>query len=159
MQRITGHYRFSFDDHILIAVPPERGFAFFQDMEANYCRWHPDHLGFEWREGNTLAVGTVFRFSERIDGRKLDKEVRITQVVPDRYFAFRPTGILLRSFVEQMSFGFRPDPGGFVFEAQIRMRGIGPIGRRLNRRDFAAVERHMSEEGLNLKALLEADGA
>jgi uncharacterized protein len=33
----------------------------------------------------------------------------------------------------------------------------GPLGRRLNREGFAAVERHMREEGDNLKALLEAD--
>jgi hypothetical protein len=30
---------------------------------------------------------------------------------------------------------------GFVFDAHIDMRGIGPLGRRTRRRDFGLVER------------------
>jgi hypothetical protein len=85
----------------------------------------------------------------------LEKEVRITEVEPDRFFAFAPTGGLLRAFVPWMSFAFRPEPGGFVFNAEVHLRGIGPFGRRLNRREFAAVEQHMAEDGQNLKVLLE----
>ena len=48
-----------------------------------------------------------------------------------------------------------PDGGGMVFRAELRLHGIGPLGRRLNKREFDAVELHMAEEGRNLKALLE----
>jgi hypothetical protein len=157
MQRITGFYSFRFEDRIPIAAPPEAGFAFFQDMEANYLRWHPDHLGFEWRKGRGIVPGTVIWFRERIAGKVLEKEVRITDLVPDRFFAFEPVGRLTRAFLPRMSFAFHPDAGGFVFEAEVHLRGVGPLGRRLNRREFDAVERHMDEEGRNLKALLEAD--
>jgi hypothetical protein len=159
MQQITGFYGLTFEDRIFIAAPPEQGFAFFQQMEASYTRWHPDHIAFEWRKGRGLTVGNVFWFSETINGKRLDKEVRITEVVPDRLLAFEPTSWLFRAFLRRMSFAFHPEPGGHVFEARIVMRGIGPLGRRLNRADFAAVERHMAEEGRNLKILLEAGGA
>lgn len=159
MQRVTGFYTFRFEDRTSIAATPERGFAFFEAMEDNYRRWHPDHLGFEWRRGKGLTPGTVFWFSERIGGKVLNKQVRITEAVPDRFFAFEPTGWLMRAFVPRMSFAFHPEPGGFVFEARVHMRGIGPMGRRLNRREFEAVEQHMAEEGRNLKALLESGAA
>jgi len=157
MQRRTGFFSFNFENRTFMAAPPERGFAFFEAMDANYRRWHPDHLDFEWVRGRGLKVGTMFRFSERIAGKTLTKQVRITEVVPNRFFAFEPTGWLMRVFLWRMSFGFRPEPGGFVFEAEIRLRGIGPLGQRLNQREFAAVERHMAEEGRNLKALVEAE--
>jgi len=159
MQRKTGFFSFRFEDRIFIAVPPERGFAFFQAMAENYRRWHPDHLAFEWRQGSGIAVGTTFWFSERIAGKVLEKEVRITEVVPDRFYAFAPTSRLMRAFMPRLSFAFRPEPGGFFFEAEIWLRGMGPLGRRLNRREFDAVEVHIREEGHNLKALLESGAA
>ena len=159
MQVSTGFFRFRLEDRIFIAAPPATGFAFFDDMAVNYTRWHPDHLGLEWREGRGIVPGTVIWFSERIAGKVLSGEVRITEVVPGRFFAFAPTGWLMRAFLPRMSFAFHPDPGGFVFEAEVWLRGIGPLGRRLNRREFDAVERHMAEEGRNLKRLLESGAA
>ena len=159
MQVSTGFFRFRLEDRIFIAAPPATGFAFFDDMAVNYTRWHPDHLGFEWRKGRGIAPGTVMWFTERIAGKVLSKEARITEVVPDRFFAFEPVGRLMRTFLPRMSFAFHPDPGGFVFEAEVDVRGVGALGRRLNRREFSAVERHMAEEGCNLKHLLESGTA
>lgn len=156
MLRELSFYDFQFEDSIRIDAPAEQAFAFFEDMEANYRRWHPDHLKFEWRSGRGLAVGNVFYFEERIAGKLQKKETRITEVVPGRYFAFTMTNPVFRFFLPHLSFGFEPDGQGCVFRAEIRMHGIGPLGRRLNRREFDAVERHMAEEGRNLKAILEA---
>ena len=159
MQRITGFWSLEFEDRTFVAAPPERGFAFFQDMEANYTRWHPDHIAFEWRKGRGLAVGNVFWFDERVGGKRMARQVRLIEVVPDRLLAFQPTFWLMRLFLTRLSFAFLPEPGGFTFQARISLRGIGPMGRRMNRRDFAAVERHMAEEGRNLKTLLESGRA
>ena len=155
MPRRTGFYSLVFEDRIHIAAPPERGFAFFEAMEEkDYRRWHPDHMGFEWRKGRGIALGNVCWFRERIGGKVLEKEVRFTEVVPNRFYAFAPTGRLMRAFLPRMSFAFHPDGAGFIFEAEIHLRA-GPLGERLNRRDFAAVGQHIAEEGRNLKALLE----
>jgi hypothetical protein len=148
-------YDFAFEDEIAVAAPPAAGFAFFENMEANYRRWHPDHLKFEWRKGRGLKVGNVFFFEERIAGKLQKKETRITEVVPNRYFAFTMVNPIFRFFLPHLSFGFEPDGQGFVFKAELRLHGIGPLGRRLNKREFDAVETHMAEEGRNLKAILE----
>ncbi len=155
MLLVQGAFDARFEDRIFIAAPRARAVVFFEAMEANYLRWHPDHLAFAWTRGRGLGVGNAFAFVERIGGRRMRKAVRIIEVDGDRGFAFEPETPLLRLFLPRMAFAFDPVPGGFDFVATIRLRGIGPLGRRLNRRDFAAVERHMAEEGRNLKAALE----
>jgi hypothetical protein len=149
-------YDFKFEDSIHIDAPPAAAFAFFEQMQANYTRWHRDHLKFEWRKGRGLAQGNVFYFEERIAGKLQKKEVRITEVIPDRYFAFEMTNPVFRFFLPHLSFRFEPDGEGTRFGAELRLHGIGPLGRRLNKREFDAVEVHMAEESRNLKALLEA---
>jgi hypothetical protein len=155
MIREISFYDFAFEDEIAIAAPPEDAFAFFEDMAANYTRWHPDHLLFEWRKGRGLAVGNEFYFEERIAGKLQRKLTRITQVRPGRYFAFAMVNPVFRFFLPHLSFGFEPAEGGMIFRAELRLHGIGPLGRRLNKKEFDAVERHMAEEGSNLKAILE----
>lgn len=155
MLRVLSFYDFLFEDSIQIQAAAERGFAFFEGMDANYTRWHPDHLKFEWRRGRGLAVGNEFHFEEVIGGQRQVKTTRIVEVIPDRFFAFTMVNPLFRFFLPRLSFGFEPQGQGFLFRAEIRLHGIGPLGRRLNRREFEAVERHMAEEGQNLKALLE----
>jgi hypothetical protein len=159
MQNNKGFYGLTFEDRIFIAAPAERGFAFFETMEENHTRWRLDHIAFAWRKGRGLAVGNVFWFDERIGGKRMDKQVRLIEVVPDRLIVFEPSSWLLRAFLPRLSFTFLPETGGFTFEGRIVMRGVGPLGRRLNRRDFAAVERHMAEEGSNLRSLLESGQA
>ena len=156
MLREISFYDFQFEDEIEIAAPPEAGWRFFETMEANYTHWHPDHLKFEWRDGRGLAVGTTFYFEERIAGKLQRKLVRITEVDPGRQFSFTMVNPLFRFFLPHLHFSFDPTPGGFRFGAVIRLHGIGPLGRRLNRREFDAVETHMAEEGRNLKSILEA---
>ena len=85
----------------------------------------------------------------------MDKEVVITEVVPDRFLAFAPTSRLMRFFLRQMSFAFLHEPNGFVLEARITMRGNGLLARRMSRRDFSADEQPVAEEGRNLKTILE----
>ena len=152
---VDGFYDFHFEDQIAIDAPPSSGFAFFENMQANYRRWHPNHLTFEWKRGPGLAVGNEFRFEESIAGKRRVKTTRIIEVIPDRYFAFTMVNPFFRFFLPRLSFGFEPQAGGFRFRAEIHLHGIGPMGRRLNRREFNAVQTHMAEEGQNLKELLE----
>lgn len=142
------------EDRTLIEAPPERVFGFFDAMAQNYLRWHPDHARFEWRQGDRVAVGNTFYFEEVIAGRLLKKEVVFTAVEPGRFMAFAPTWWLMRLFLPSMTFETRPHGTGTEFVAAIRVR-TGPVGARLNRREFDAVRQHMREEGENLKRLME----
>lgn len=157
MLEITGFYTFRFVEEVFINAPASAGFAFFENMQDNYVLWHPDHIDFEWRKGCGLEVGNVFWFKEKIADKTMTKTTRITEVIPDRYFAFEMTNPLFRFFLPKLSFEFAPKDAGFVFRAELCLKGIGPLGRHLNKSEFDAVDIHMVEEGKNLKAILEHD--
>lgn len=146
------------EDRIAIEAPPERIFGFFELVGENYLAWHPDHIAFRWTKGQGLEPGVEFYFEETVGGKLLKKTVRFTRVEPYRYIEFEPTWWLMRLFVPRFSFEIVPQDEASLFIARIPIR-TGPIGARLNRRDFDAVRRHMREEGRNLKALLERDEA
>jgi hypothetical protein len=143
------------EDSIYIEAPPDQVYRFFDDMEAHYLEWHPQHLAFEWRKGKGLKEGNVFYFEEEINGEILKKETRFTQIIPDRYIAFTMFNWFFRWFIPKMTFVFEPESSGCRFTGQIFLRGIGPIGRWANRKGFRAVQQHMKEEGENLKKIIE----
>ena len=140
------------EETTFIDAPPERVFDFFRHMgEQRYLDWHPDHLAFRWIEGNILQEGNICYFEERIYGKVNKKEVRYTKVEPDRYIEFVPTWWLYRFFLPRMSFATeKQGSDSTLLRAQVLVR-MGPLGARLNRKEFDAVRRHMKEEGENLK--------
>lgn len=141
-----------------IDASPTAIFGFFEDMDANYRRWHPDHEAFRWEEGSTLATGATATFTERIGGHRQEKTVRFTAVEPPRYLEFHPTGRLERLLLPHISFTIEPTADGSATTVRQRLRvRTGPIGAWLNRREFDAVREHMREEGRNLKRLLEPE--
>lgn len=140
----------------MIAAPAAHIFSFFSNMEENYTRWHPDHITFRWLQDGRLGVGNRFYFEERIHDQHHKRTMRYTKVVPNRLFEFVPENPLIRFFLRRVSFIIQPlgEQCRFTQEVQVR---IGPIGKRLNRQGFAAVEKHMREEGENLKTIVESD--
>ena len=143
---------------VVIAAKPEAIYRFFDDMEQNYLRWHPDHVLFRWVSGRGVGGGNAFHFDERINGKLLKKTVVFTHVVPNRHIEFAPTLWLLRLFLPRMIFRIEEQTTACLFTAEIHLR-IGPLAARLNRRDLDAVRQHMKEEGQNIKRLLEAPGS
>jgi len=142
------------EDRTEIEAPAGRIFAFFEHMDEHYLAWHPDHVAFRWTKGQGLKPGVEFYFEEYIGGKLLKKTVRFTRIEPERYIEFEPTWWLMRLLMPRLSFEIRPQGVGCLFIARIPIR-TGPIGARLNRREFDAVRRHMKEEGRNLKQMLE----
>lgn len=144
-----------------VAAPPEAVYRFFEEMEENYERWHPDHIAFRWTEGDGLERGAEAYFEERIAGKRQEKTVEFVAVSPGRYLEFKPTSFLVGLLMPQISFAIEPRSEGCVLTQRIKIR-TGPIGARLNRREFDAVRTHMREEGENAKRILEnesRDGA
>jgi hypothetical protein len=47
-----------FEETTRVHASPEAIYSFFETMDANYERWHPDHIEFRWVEGETLTEGT-----------------------------------------------------------------------------------------------------
>ena len=142
------------EETTIVEASPEAVYGFFEGMETNYERWHPDHVTFRWVDGEGLREGAEARFEERIAGQVQHRTVRFTAVDPGRYIEFRPTSRLVALLVPRISFTIEPHEGGCELTRRIAVR-TGPIGARLNRREFDAVRTHMREEGENLKAILE----
>jgi hypothetical protein len=139
---------------IRIQARPEHVMEFFEAMEENYTRWHPDHHRFEWIEGRGVAEGVVFEFDEEVAGKRQKREALYTHVVEGQHLEFAPTSKLIRLFLPRMLFRLSPQGDGLLFVQELHVR-IGPLGAWLNRNEFEAVRQHMKEEGENLKRLLE----
>lgn len=151
--KIPGTMRF--EDSIFIKATCEEVYHFFEKMEENYLKWHPEHLRFEWRKGRDLKEGNVFYFEEEIGGQLLKKETHFTDIIPNRYIEFKMVNWFYRWFIPKMTFVFTPEKEGCVFTGQVFLRGIGPLGKWAHRKEFAAVRQHMKEEGENLKQIIE----
>lgn len=106
--------------------------------------------------GKPLQEGTRAYFEEEIGGEHMKKTVVYATVEPNRRIELQPTSRLMRFFLPSITFTMSPEDSGFRFTQRIRIR-TGPIGKWLNRDEFAAVHQHMAEEGENLKRILEAD--
>lgn len=139
-----------------VHASPADIYYFFEMMDANYERWHPDHIEFRWIDGDELEEGAKAYFEERIAGKMQQKTVRFTEIVPGRYIEFKPTSRLVGLLMPSISFTIDPHEHGCDFTQRIKVR-TGPIGARLNRREFDAVRTHMKEEGENLKTILEIE--
>lgn len=139
-----------------IHASPKDIYRFFETMDVNYDRWHPDHIEFRWIDGDGLEEGTKAYFEERIAGKIQQKTVRFTEIVPNQYIEFKPTSRLVGLLMPSISFTIDPHDGDCHLTQRIKIR-TGPIGARLNRREFDAVRTHMKEEGENLKTILETD--
>ena len=143
-------------DCIQIQAPAESAFNFFQNMADNYVRWHPDHLKFAWLEGDSVEVGSVFYFEERIGNELEKKAMRFTAVKQNRFLEFTPVSKIVRFFMPKLRFAMDPvDENSCHFTATINLR-VGPILPRIYAKEFDVVRQHMREEGKNLKSLLEA---
>jgi uncharacterized protein YndB with AHSA1/START domain len=143
-------------DSIWIRATPAQVFAFFEAMDENYLRWHPDHRLFRWEHGRGVREGVIFYFEEEIGGTRMKKRVHFTRVEPGRHLEFTFTNRVLALIVPRLSFHVTPEADGVRVDAEIRIR-TGPLGAWLNRREFDAVRVHMREEGQNLKRLLERE--
>ncbi|MDZ5812740.1 SRPBCC family protein [Halorubrum sp. AD140] len=139
-----------------VEAPPEAVYRFFEEMEEHYERWHPDHVSFRWTEGDGLRRGAEACFEEQIAGKLRRQTVRFVEVTPDRYLEFKPTSRLVALLMPHVSFAIDARADGCVVTQRIKVR-TGPIGARLNAREFDAVRTHMREEGENLKRLLERE--
>ena len=133
---------------------PEEVYRFFEEMEENYERWHPNHITFRWTEKGWLQQGAEAYFEERIAGKLQKKTVKFVEVTPEQYIEFKPTSFLVGLLMPHISFMIDARPEGCELTQRIEVR-TGPIGARLNKREFDAVQTHMREEGENLKGILE----
>jgi len=140
---------------IKIKASPEKIFNWFiglKDSES-YRAWHPNHVVMRWIKGEPFEEGSVVYFEEYLHGKMHKGKFICTKVVPNRLIEYKPP-FPLSIFVPRNQFIIEPtDEGSCIFTATIKVR-MGPLSRRLSRRQIEGVKRHMKEEGENLKAIM-----
>lgn len=141
-------------DSVEIDVPPERVWGWLERLADNYTDWHPAHVSARWERGAPNRVGSVLRAVEELGGHREELRFELTAVEPPRRFEYRllgPISVLLPGG----AFTVGPSDGGSRFTAAISYR-FGRLTERLFRSRTAMLRRHMSEEGENLKRILES---
>ena len=141
---------------VRIKASADKIFNFFEEMDKNYLRWHPEHILFEWKKGHGLQVGKVFYSEEKINGQLWKKQTRFSKIIPNELIEFELTNWFFRMILPRISFIIK-DMGDYCEVTQEIPIRIGPIGAYLSRKKFNAVRIHMMEEGENLKRLMEKE--
>ena len=141
-------------DSISVKAGAEAIFRFFEEMEGNYRRWHPDHVVFRWISGRGVKEGNVFYFEEYIAGKLLKKRVVFTRVIPNQHIEFAPTFRLMKFFLPCMLFRVEPESDGCQFIAEVHLR-MGPLARWAHKKELEAIREHMRVESVNIKRIVE----
>ena len=150
-------------DSIEVEAAPEDVFNWLvqrlQDKES-YQAWHPDHVDIRWINGEPLQEGSILYAEEYLHGVLHKLKFRIVKVVPNRLIEYR---ILFPMSLLAPTNSFVIEPRGedrCVFTAQGSLRIPRWLFERMHPKHkgkIEATERHMREEGENLKKAVEEE--
>ncbi|MBW2513372.1 MAG: SRPBCC family protein [Deltaproteobacteria bacterium] len=149
-------------DTIEINTTPEKVFQFLTGIvdSEGYRAWHKkDHVAFRFIKGTPWTVGSVVVAEEYIHGKLHKLKFVVTKVVTNEKIEYAPTSWLLRKYFPHNEFTIEPQGEGCRFIASGTYR-IGWIGKTLFKKKLeeglSRIQRHMKEEGENLKRILES---
>lgn len=148
----------SLRDSIEIHTTARQVFTWLESMPKEYVSWHPDHIACQVVHGSMLEVGSEIECEEYLHGKLHSLRLRVTKVVPNKRVEF---------VIERMGRGAfevltNNDTVRFVAELDIGTASpiFGPLFDYIFSWFFyqriEAMQRHMEEEGKNLKAILES---
>ncbi|HAD83065.1 MAG: hypothetical protein A2509_01745 [Candidatus Edwardsbacteria bacterium RIFOXYD12_FULL_50_11] len=148
-------------DSIEIKAAPEAVFNFLTGItdDKSYQVWHPqDHVAFCWIKGEPWKEGSILRAKEYIKGELHTLTFCVTKVIPNKTIEYVPAFWLLRIYYPKNSFIIEPKRDGCIFTAMGSFR-VGRLVKTFAKNKLASgiasVEKHMKEEGENLKRILE----
>lgn len=129
---------------------------FFANMEANYKLWHPeDHIRCRWIKGRPHEVGSIV-YAEEMLGKRLCK-IKMRCVNVDIYNRIDYKSLFpLSIFHPKSIYLFDNKNGKTVFTAINYFRVPFLFGGFINSL-VNITEKHIIEEGNNLKELLESN--
>lgn len=145
-------------NEIDIACKPGDVFDFISDFERQYLLWHPGHIACDYIKGHRLEEGSVLFCQERLDGRARKYRMRLTRVDPGERVEYTLGPGLAGAY------RVKPAGAGVRFTSELRLglelsaiaAAQDTLLRRFGSDRIASLERHLAEEGRNLKVIVEA---
>ena len=151
--------RLELSHSIEIQTTPEKIWNFLKNPE-NYTIWHPqDHIKVIWTEGKPFEVGSKFYSEQRVFGKVQKYNAKIQEIIPNRkiVFTFKFPVSLISPEIE---WRIEPKGSNTVFTAISYLRA-GYLLKKVFKKGMNKLieehNRHVGEEGENLKNLLEGD--
>jgi hypothetical protein len=148
-------------DSIEVEAAPEKVYAWlaqrFTDKES-YRAWHPDHVDIRWIRGEPFQEGAIIYAEEYLHGALHKLKFRVTRIVPNRVIEYR--SLFPLSLVAPGN-AFLIEPKGknrCTFTATGSLRLPQWLFEKLAKKHenkIDATQRHMKEEGENLKRAVE----
>lgn len=138
-----------------IGVDAGTVWRFFDNLEENYKAWHPqDHISCRWTKGRPHEVGSIVEAVERIAGKARTIRMTCTAVEENKRIEYK-TSLPLALFHPSSAYLIKETgPDGIEFTALDRFR-VPLLLRPILAPLISATDRHIKEEGQNLKRLLE----
>ena len=148
--------KLTLEDSVEIDTTPEKVWEFWADMDKNYKIWHPqDHILFRWTRGKPMEEGSVIYAEEVVGGKMIKGKVTLGDVIPNRRFTLNLP--FPRSVFCRYEYKIEPKGSKTVFTAITHLKY--PF---FSEKHILSVielgEKHVREEGENMKKILEGKG-
>ena len=143
---------------IEIKVSAKRVFDFFLNLKDNYQAWHPDHGGSSYLTAGPLGEGSMVSVDEKLHGKphkliikvtgvKRNARIEYTTVLGIRgVFAMKARNQRTTIFTAELHFGSKIR----VLSNLVDIALMSFFSHQLH-----SIKEHMTEEGTNLKRILE----
>ena len=145
------------EDSVEINTTPEKIWDFFTHLEENYKRWHPeDHVVFKWI-GEPMKTGSKWMAEEVVHGKIFKLRGKIGEAIPNYKIVFNyafPISLVAPRF----EWIIKHENSKTFFIALSYLRA-GELFYKIAKREMewkmAMHNKHVKEEGENLKRMLE----
>ncbi|MFC1846195.1 SRPBCC family protein [Chloroflexota bacterium] len=140
-------------DSVEIETTPEKVWEFWTDMDKNYKTWHPqDHILFRWTKGKPMEEGSTIYAEEVVGGKLIKGKVTCVEVVPYRKFSLKVP--FPKSLFVKYEYTIEPRESKTVFTALTHLK-YPFFSEKHIQRVIEIGEKHVREEGENMKKILE----
>ena len=141
------------EDTVEINTTPEKIWEFWAKMDKNYKAWHPeDHILFRWTKGRPMEEGSKIYAEETVGGKLLKLKVTYVDVDPNRKFVLKL--IFPASLFAKYEYLIEPRGANAAFTAYTYLKYPG-FARKRVQSVIEVGEKHIREEGENMKKILE----
>ena len=148
--------KLTLEDSVEIKTTPEKVWEFLANMDRNYKTWHPqDHILFRWIKGKPMEEGSTIYAEEAVGGKMIKGKVTCGDVIPNRRFTLNPS--FPRSIFVKYEYLIETKGENTVFTALTHLKY--PFFSEKHIRSVIEIgEKHVREEGENMKKILEGAG-